>query len=292
MTINQLRDARVTLDTIDPAGVMIDAGVYGNAARDFAPFGGDPDFQSLARATGGRNLYGRNDVDAEIGTSIRDGSSFYSMSYRPTNTGTDVRQFRKIKVTVDHPGLTGLTVVTRQGYYPDRNPVRPTADGKAGRNLTAELEGASGSNMVYDAVRFSVAALPKDPANVMLTVDSAGLSWYFATDTTPRHTRLIIMLTYFDKKGKPLKQDAKRLDFAAEPGAPPTGRYEQTLRFKFPVAPDAKATRARFVVRVEASGRMGTLDVDVNNSLLASATMDPVAAQPAPAAPAAPATPQ
>ena len=281
VTINQLRDARVTLYTVDPAGVMIDPGVYGNAARDFASFGGDPDFQALARATGGRNLYGRNDVDAEIGTSIRDGSSFYSFSYRPTNVSTDVQKFRKIKVTVDHPGLTGLTVVTRQGYYPDRLPVRPTADGKAGRNLSAELEGASQSNMVYDAVRFSVDALPEDHSNVILTVDGRGLSWYFATDTSPRHTRLIIMLTYFDKKGKELKQDGKRIDFPAKPGAPATGHFDQTLKFKFPVAPDAKTTRARFVVRVESTGRMGTLDVDVNNGVLSSATMDPVAAQPA-----------
>jgi VWFA-related protein len=120
-TIDQLRDARVTLYTIDPAGVMFDASKYdegspGDFQGSLAPFGGNPDFAAIASATGGRNLYGRNDVDREIGTSIRDGSSFYSFSYRPTNPTTSAMKFRRIKVVVDRPGLA---VVTRQGYYPD-----------------------------------------------------------------------------------------------------------------------------------------------------------------------------
>lgn len=283
-TINQLRDARVTLYTIDPAGVMVDPGSYGWAAAAFAPFGGDPDFQELAKATGGRNLYGRNDVDAEIGTSIRDGASFYSLSYRPTNPDSDALQFRRIKVTVDRPGLT---VVTRQGYYPDLRPARPTQDGKATRNLQAELGGAANSNMVYDAVPFSVKPIDGDPGKVQFTVDGSGLSWYFATPDKPRHTRLIIVLTYFDKKGKEIKQDSKLLDFSAPQGSSPTGRIEHTLTFGFAVIPpDPKAVRARFVVRVEASGRMGTVDMDINNGVLEGGSV----ASSATAAAASPAT--
>ncbi len=93
-TLNELRDARVTLYTVDPAGLLVNPGVYGEGTR-FDPFGGQPDFKNLARATGGRNLYGRNDVDAEIGTSIRDGASFYTLTYRPTDTQRDIRHFRK-----------------------------------------------------------------------------------------------------------------------------------------------------------------------------------------------------
>ena len=54
--------------------------------------------------------YGRNDVDAEIGTAIRDGASFYTLAYRPTNEVRDVNKFRKIKVTVlNRPDLTVVT---------------------------------------------------------------------------------------------------------------------------------------------------------------------------------------
>ena len=36
-TVNELRDARVTLYTIDPAGVMVDPGRYGQEAALFEP---------------------------------------------------------------------------------------------------------------------------------------------------------------------------------------------------------------------------------------------------------------
>ena len=72
--VNMLRDARVTLYTIDPAGVLVDPGVYGGDPM-IDPFGGNYEFNRLAKATGGRTLYGRNDVDMEIQTAIQDGAN-------------------------------------------------------------------------------------------------------------------------------------------------------------------------------------------------------------------------
>jgi len=288
-TVNELRDARVTLYTIDPAGVMTDPGVYGNAARLFAPFGGDPDFGSLARATGGRNLYGRNDVDAEIGTSIRDGSSLYTLTYRPTNPTYDITKFRHIKVTVDRPGLI---YITRQGYYPDANPSRPAADGKIGSRLASELINANNSNMVYDAVRFTVNASPTDENAFTFHIEPRGMSWYFTDGTKPRYTRLIIIGTSFDKKGKELKQTANRLEFKAPMSAPATGHLEIPLKFPFTLTPDPKAVRARFVVRVESSGRMGTADLTLAPGATAtSISTDTTPTPPDTAPPAAGATP-
>jgi hypothetical protein len=72
----------LTLYTIDPVGLAVDPGVYGSAAAFNDPFGGNYQFNGLSKATGGRALYGRNDVDAEIGTAIQDGSNFYTLTYR------------------------------------------------------------------------------------------------------------------------------------------------------------------------------------------------------------------
>ncbi len=260
-TVNELRDARVTLYTIDPAGVMVDAGEYGMYARSFAPFGGDPDFEQLAKATGGRSLHGRNDVDAEIGSAIRDGADMYSFSYRPTDSVADYSKFRRIKVTVDRPGLT---VYTRQGYYLALGPVRPTRDGAIGRKLATELIDAGTTNMSYDAVHFRVHSTATDPNAFTLHLDPDTLAWYYSPDNSrPRWTNILLLVTTFDKKGKELKTDTHRMQSTAPANSPPTGRLNIALNLPYRLAPDPKAVRARFVVRVEANGRMGTADVTV-----------------------------
>ena len=259
-TVNELRDARVTLYTIDPAGVMADPGRYGEEARLFEPFGGQSNFKDLARATGGRNLYGRNDVDAEIGTSIRDGASFYTLTYRPTNTQRDVTHFRKISVSV--VGQPDLSVVTRQGYFDSRAPARLTADGQASRRLSTELAGAETSTMVYDAVPVTVSA-SGTPNKYLLHLEGRTLYWTPPQDATPRQTRLILTVTTFDKKDKVLKSEARALTVNAKATAPPTGPIEGVVVLACDVPPDAKAVRARIVVRVNATGRMGTADVDL-----------------------------
>ena len=280
-TVNELRDARITLYTIDPAGLMVDPGVYGNGARLFAPFGGDPDFQALARATGGRNLYGRNDVDVQIGTSIRDGSSIYTLTYVPTDATWNPDKFRRIKVTLDRPGLT---FITREGYYPNRRAARPNADGKVNRRLASELINAGSSNMAYDAVAFTVEESPTDINTLKFRVEPRGISWYSPEGDKPRHTRLIVMSTTFDRKGKELKSDAKILQFEAPASAPATGRLNIPLGFEIKFDPGSKAVRARLVVRVEASGRMGTADLTLGPGATASSSS---AEQPSPAQPPA-----
>jgi len=282
-TVDQLRDARVTLYTIDPAGVMVDASKYdegspGDYQGSLAPFGGSPDFGAIASATGGRNLYGRNDVDREIGTSIRDGSSFYSFSYRPTNSSTNVMKFRRIKVVVDRPGLT---VVTRQGYYPDFSAPRLSKEGVAGKTMTREMFGAATSNMVYDGVSFAVRRSPTDAKSFQFHVDGQGLIWS-AGIGKPRSSRLILLITYYDKKGNELKHEGTSMSFDAPPGSPAMGPIDHPLNFKYDVAPASKATRARVVVRVEASGRMGTADLDLSNAAAIAQSAPPVSSAPVP----------
>ena len=259
-TINELRDARVTLYTIDPAGVMTDPGAYGEDAALFDPFGGQPDFQNLARATGGRNLYGRNDVDAEIGSSIRDGSSFYTLTYRPTNPVRDVHHFRKINITV--PGRPDLKVVTRQGYFDSRAPARLTVDNSAPRRLASELAAAETSTMVYDGIPLTLEPT-EVPNKYKLHIEARGVAWTNATATDPRLAKFIVTVTTFDKKAKVIKVDARAISMKAIGDVAPTGRLERPVDFAYAVAADPKAVRARFVVRMEATGRMGTADVDL-----------------------------
>jgi VWFA-related protein len=263
--VNELRDARVTLYTIDPAGLQVNPGDYGAAAAFNDPFGGNYEFNRLAQATGGRTLYGRNDVDAEIGTAIRDGSSFYTLTYRPQTVPTDRDKFYKIKVTVDRPGLT---VTTRKGYYLQGGPGRvdPT---NPSRRLVSDLLSADTSTMVYDGLPIELKPSPTDPDVFTVHVDGRGLAWTYATETEPRHTEVVLMVSTFDKKDKELKRDAKIIKASAPPTVAPTGRLLRDLNLEYKVDHNPKAVRARFVVRVTASGRIGTADAVLGQQAVA-----------------------
>jgi len=253
--VNVLRDARVTLYTVDPAGVMIDPSVYGGDPM-VDPFGGNYEFSRLAKATGGRTLYGRNDVDMEIQTSIQDGANFYTLTYRPANTTLDPRKFRRIKVTIDRPGLKAIT---REGYYlqhgPGRvDPVNPS------RRLVADLISADTSNMAYDGVSVTPVRSATDPDSFTLHVDGHSLVWTPAIDQEPRHTEVIVMISTFDKKDKELKREAKVVKIDAPSTVAPTGRLLRDLNIACKVDRNPKAVRARFSIRVSATGRIGTAD--------------------------------
>ena len=256
--VNMLRDARVTLYTIDPAGVMIDPGVYGGDPM-IDPFGGNYEFNKLAKATGGRTLYGRNDVDMEINTAIQDGANFYTLTYRPANVTLEARKFRKIKVTVDQPGLK---VITREGYYLQYGPGRVNAVNPSKRLIT-DLVSADTSNMAYDGVAIAPTQSAIDPDSFTVHVDGHGLVWTYATDTEPRHTEVILVVSTFDKKGKELKRDAKVVKIGAPPSAPPAGRYLHDLNIPCKIDHNPKAVRVRFSVRVSATGRIGTADLEL-----------------------------
>jgi VWFA-related protein len=264
--VNILRDARITLYTIDPAGVMTNPGEYGGGLFNYDPFGGNYEFNALARATGGRTLYGRNDVNAEIGTAIQDGSSFYTLTYRPTSTSNDPKKFRRIVVSVDRPGLT---VITREGYYPrdTSTPPKPFDPQNMSKRMEADLIAAGTSTIVYDGVPLTLKQSPTDPDTYILHVDGKSLVWTPATDKDPRQAALIILVSTFDKKGKELKRAAKSITAKAPSTVAPTGRLDRPLDIAYKIDHDPKAVRARFVVRVVATSRMGTVDATLGQSV-------------------------
>jgi hypothetical protein len=115
--------------------------------------------------------------------------------------------------------------------------------------------------------------------------------WSSGYGGKPRSTRLILLITYYDKKSNELKHEGTSMSFDAPPGYPPTGRIDHALNFQFNVSPEAKAVRARVVVRVEASGRMGTADLDLTNAAAIAQSALPLSSPPVSPAPPVPTTP-
>lgn len=83
--IDQMRDARITLYELDPAGVSSSSETMD--ANGFVipgnPFENQVDFDSMVKATGEMALHGQNDVDRQIVQAVRNGENFYTFPIVP-----------------------------------------------------------------------------------------------------------------------------------------------------------------------------------------------------------------
>jgi len=260
-TVNKLRDARVTLYTVDPAGLMVHPDKYGEENFLFAPWGGDPNFEKIALATGGRAMHGSNDVDAQIGTAMRDGASMYTLSYQPTQQVIDDTKFRSIQVTVDRPGVT---VFTRAGYYLTLPPESVQSRADVQGSLEDQLLAASHSNISYDAVHFSVQSVAGDPLTLNIHLNPETVVWYYVPDgSKPRWMSALLLVSTFDKKNKPIQEKLMKLAVAAPAGVMQDGgKLLLPVDQEFKIEANPKVTRVRLVLRMQANGHMGTVDFE------------------------------
>src|SRR5580698_5617196 len=176
-----LLKARIAIYTVDPRGVF--AGDYSNNEQFRAYLAalqassqvafGDLALQTLAVQTGGRALYGRNDVDQQIADSIGDGDTYYTLSYAPANHNFDGK-FRKIKILLpNHPDLRART---RDGYY-----ALPQAPPPTDRLVREQIGEALLSPLSFKALPIvdTSTTVTRDPprAEVKFDVDAAAFSW-------------------------------------------------------------------------------------------------------------------
>ena len=70
---------------------------------------------SIAESTGGHAYYMNNDLKGAVEDAMQNGSTYYSMTYAPTNTKLD-GGLRKIKVKLKEPGYQ---LAYRTSYYAD-----------------------------------------------------------------------------------------------------------------------------------------------------------------------------
>jgi VWFA-related protein len=257
---NLLRDARITLYTVDPAGLSAATPQLDAEGFEMDPFGGDVNFNDMAQATGGRTFRDRNDVDALIGESIRDGSDFYTISYVPSTATEDEKPFRSIHVFMKDKNLRAIT---RAGYYapspaaaiPPQDPPASAAspDTKIERRAIFDLTLAAAGTMIYDSLPFTLTRDPAMPDKFQLLLNSSKVAWKPA-DAGHLTANITLYVESFDRKGKLLQRTAKVLTLQRGEA--------QTLDGGIPLSTSistaAPAARIRFILRLESNGKIGT----------------------------------
>jgi VWFA-related protein len=257
--LDMLRDARITLYTIDPTMMSVAttdiAAETANETEDDAgedPFAAGVSFSALASATGGKAYKSRNDVDREIGTSVRDGSNFYTLSYSPSTESDAAAAFRNIRIRLSQ---RGLLATTRSGYY--SQPAQTSAV-MAHNQKAFDMTSAASTTLSYDGLAVQAARIAGDPTAFMLNIGQRGIAYKDEPDGK-RSAELVIETVSFGPKDKFL---ARTLDGVtireALTEAPPDAANVKTTA-KIPPG----TVRLRFVVRDSGSGRIGTADLPV-----------------------------
>jgi hypothetical protein len=267
--INHLRDARITLYTIDPTplsstiqSVSNDASTTGDddgiSAPD--PFAGDINFMALAPATGGKAFYSRNDIDRELAESVRYGTEYYTLSYRPPPATTDVaRPFRKIRVRFDERGLQANY---RQGYYTKTDAPEPVDP----RRVQYDLYAAETGTMAYTGFTMAAMRKPGTADTFVVAVLEKQLQW---TEDDPaaaaptQSAKLTLVATALDKKGAMLRRATTELTARRPAAQAATAAADAVARFEIQLPDAPKALKVRFVLR-GADGRIGTADIDAH----------------------------
>jgi VWFA-related protein len=117
-----LREARITLYSVDPHGAQRDLATAGNAYYQEYIKGvpspkqadnGDLFLQVIATQTGGKVLYGSNNIAKMIDQCLADAQAFYVLTFNAPRA-THANEYNGIQVQVNKPGLKARA---RTGFY-------------------------------------------------------------------------------------------------------------------------------------------------------------------------------
>ncbi|HEY1647291.1 MAG TPA: VWA domain-containing protein [Terracidiphilus sp.] len=273
--INMLTYSRITLYPVDPTMLTVpqvtlsDAGSLLQAAQNspdtFPPQ--DPlnsviSLTGLAKATGGKSFYSRNDVDKEIAECVRDGVNYYTIAYRPTNSSDAGKPYRRINVELTTPGLHAFY---RDGYFAanrdsTNGPETPAADEKVG--AAYDVLAAEESAMVYTGLTISVAPKPGVPNMYVLEVPEGQLAWTAVGDA--ESSELMVAAAAVNNKSKVLVQHTEKI--TARRKSTETPDPNAVLRIEIALSPVVNTSRLRFIVRSDGNGRVGTADIPDQNA--------------------------
>ncbi|MGA1983341.1 MAG: VWA domain-containing protein [Acidobacteriaceae bacterium] len=264
--IDVMRDARITLTTIDPTvntSAIVDIETpedldMAEGANGADPMAGDVNFQLLAPATGGRVYLSRNDVDSEIGTSIRDGNNYYTLSYTPTSGNDAAQPYRRIRIKMSRPGLTATT---RNGYYIQSTAPAPnSAPAALKQNLDRiafDLGGAANSQLVYTGLQVTAHRLEDPPNTFAVDVDAKDLSVQRQPEGDSQ-AEITLMIASFNRQNKMIAHQIQETTARIKSDETSAQRAEFRIQTSIPV----EAARVRVVARDAASGKMGTADLN------------------------------
>ncbi len=273
-TANWLEETQTTVYTIDPRGVEVSPGTVTTGGYLLA--GGIPSaiagpdltsgelvFESVATESGGAILRHRNDIDVAIANAVTDGSSYYTLSYYPSDHNWDGK-FRRIQVKL---ASLGLVARTQRGYYAFPNFFEGNSeqiDFSLSRAVTSPVPLRSISFTAtgeFLGARSRKSAQPELPsARLILKIQRDGLSWTPQPDGNQR-AEVTLVTSEISSSGRVLGYKVREVELVLEKSQLQeefaNNPVELAVRLDLP----ARTDHIRLVVRDSVSGHLGTFDL-------------------------------
>ena len=207
---NALMNAQVAMYPVDASGLQKDNHL--NAINTM---------RSLADRTGGKAFYNRNDVDLGISSSLKDGSTYYTLEYYPANKTWDGK-FRSIQIK----SRSGVNLRYRQGYYAlDPGTQNKYTDKTLTRTFSdaLSLDSPSATGVVFRAGVAPPSAKEKQ-VTVNFAIDPHTLGFERKNDGL-QHIMVSCAVAAFSEKGSFLKEEVSSVTAAMK-----TDEFEKMMK--------------------------------------------------------------
>jgi VWFA-related protein len=228
---------------------------------------GDFDYtKDLSDMSGGRAYENTNDLAGSIRKVIDDSAQTYILSYYPDHNKWN-GEFREIKVKVDRPGLSGLEVRARKGYYAiaDTTTVQQRDAQKLIDAIRSPLET---TDLGFDVQADGVEVAEVRQLKVKISVDTNQLR--FSQENGRSSDSLSETWAEFNAEGKQVGEISKTIDLSRT-----ESEYTQLLKDGFTFSKTlvlAKdAIEVRLILRDEGNGTIGSVIIPLSRVFAAVA---------------------
>ncbi|HEV2991941.1 MAG TPA: VWA domain-containing protein [Candidatus Angelobacter sp.] len=214
--------------------------------------------QDLAERTGGKAFYNRNDLDAAIGHSIDDGSTYYTLAYYPENKSWDGK-FRKISVKVNH---SGAKVRHRLGYF--ASDPRGALDPKTRDKLFSEaldLDFPVSTGLLFEAGVVQPSTKTENKLLINFAVDPHALT-FDRKDDGLQHASVGCAVHIYSEKGKHVRTEVSGINAALKPDT-----FRRVMLDRFPCQDKIELAPGNYILRLgvidNATGLLGTANAKI-----------------------------
>jgi len=280
-----LTDAQIAVYPVDPRGMETQAlfdpesrgkpnpfseGATLNRESNVR-FSNQESMRNLAEQTGGKVCLNNNDLSECVKRAIDDSSSYYELTYYPTDRNWH-GEFRRISVKTTRPGVQ---LSFREGYFARESDA--TISAKDAKDTDTHLSQAACNDfLTATSILVEASALPPDQpgqTKYFLVIDPNALSFGPPEDGV-RNVHIELATCMFNARGLPLQYNRQSIGqkfTETEYQSIRTHGISHTISF----VPKAETARVRLLVCDPRTGMIGSVDLPYPAKIISTSSAKP-----------------